>query len=162
MTKSDNHNTTQSKPAVQLYTDGACLGNPGPGGWAYILKHHASGDSIFDADGEPSTTNNRMELLAVIKGLEALTQPSAVELHSDSKYVVNGLSKWLVGWKKRGWRKADKKPLLNVDLWQKLDALILDNNHDLTCYWVAGHSGHTENEQCDQMASSQAEQIKAT
>lgn len=137
-------------PTVELFTDGACSGNPGPGGWAYILKHRASGKSREGSGGEAQTTNNRMELMAVIEGLSALKSPSLVNLHSDSQYVLNGLKAWMANWKKNGWRTADKKPVKNQDLWMRLDALI--RTHSVRFHWVRGHAGHVENERADQLA----------
>jgi len=143
---------------VNLFTDGACLGNPGPGGWAYILKHPATGDVAEVSGGEDQTTNNRMELTAVIEGLAALTSPSRVHLVGDSEYVLKGISEWMPGWKKRGWRKSNKKPVLNADLWQSLDTLL--QQHDVQVEWTRGHAGHTENERCDQLAFNEAESRK--
>ena len=143
-----------SLPLVELYTDGACLGNPGPGGWACILRHPASGNTREQTGGEPQTTNNRMELLAVIEGLASLTKPSHVKLVGDSEYVLKGISQWLPGWKRRGWRKADKSPVMNVDLWQRLDELL--GRHEVTVEWTRGHAGHIENERCDKLASDEA------
>ncbi|MEM1329086.1 MAG: ribonuclease HI [Planctomycetota bacterium] len=137
-------------PAVELYTDGACSGNPGPGGWAFILKHPASGKTREASGGEAQTTNNRMELSAAIEGLAALTAPSIVELYSDSQYVLNGLSEWISGWKKRGWKTAAKKPVKNEDLWRRLDELA--SAHDVRFHWVKGHAGHAENERADELA----------
>ena len=134
---------------VTLYTDGACSGNPGPGGWGAILEFQGTEKEL--SGGEPSTTNNRMELTAVIEGLSALKEPCIVELYSDSKYVIDGLSKgWAASWQKNGWRKADKKPALNPDLWEKLLGLI--DEHEVTIDWVKGHAGHPENERCDRLA----------
>ncbi len=144
-------------PHVDLFTDGACSGNPGPGGWGYLLRHAASGRSHEDSGGEPHTTNNRMELTAVIKGLEALTRPSRVALHSDSQYVLKGLSQWMKGWKARGWRTADKKPVKNQELWEKLD--VLQSTHQLSFHWVEGHTGHADNERVDTLAVRAREQI---
>ncbi len=135
---------------VQLFTDGACSGNPGPGGWAYILKHPASGKVRKDAGGQAQTTNNQMELTGAIMGLKALTRPSIVELYSDSEYVLKGLREWVAGWKKRGWKTAAKQPVKNRDLWEELDRL--RSAHQVTMHWVRGHDGHPENEECDQMA----------
>ncbi|MEZ6234383.1 MAG: ribonuclease HI [Phycisphaerales bacterium] len=137
-------------PHVELFTDGACSGNPGPGGWAYILRHPASGKAREDSGGQRQTTNNRMELLAAIRGLEALKSPSGVDLYSDSQYVLNGLSEWMASWKKRGWKTASKQPVKNQDLWQRLDELI--QTHTVRFHWVRGHDGHPENERCDQLA----------
>ena len=138
------------RPTVELYTDGACSGNPGPGGWAYILKHPATGKSFEANGGERATTNNRMELSAVIMGLEKLNAPSTVELFSDSQYVLNGLKEWLANWKKRGWKPAAKKPVKNEDLWRRLDEL--KQVHELRFHWVKGHDGHPENERADELA----------
>ena len=138
---------------IILYTDGACSGNPGPGGWASILRY---GDSIKElSGGEKDTTNNRMELTGVIEGLKALKEPCAVELYSDSQYIVNALNNgWLRDWKKRGWKKADGTPVLNQDLWLQLDALY--GKHQVTFHWVRGHVGIDLNERCDQLAKSEA------
>lgn len=142
--------TEPAKPHVILFTDGACSGNPGPGGWAFILRHPSSGKEIERSGGEAATTNNRMELSAVIEGLKALTRTSKVEVWSDSQYVLNGLREWLDGWKARGWKTASKKPVKNQELWQELDRL--KGMHELTFHWVEGHAGHPENERCDQLA----------
>ncbi|MBX3388799.1 MAG: ribonuclease HI [Phycisphaeraceae bacterium] len=139
-----------SRSHVELYTDGACSGNPGPGGWAFVLKHPASSKELEASGAEAETTNNRMELMAVIRGLEALKSPSLVDLYSDSQYVLNGLKEWMASWKKRGWRTADKKPVKNIDLWQELDAL--QATHQLRFHWIRGHNEHPENERCDQLA----------
>jgi ribonuclease HI len=147
-----------ARPHVQLFTDGACLGNPGPGGWAYILRHPETGKEVEEAFGEDHTTNNRMELTAVIRGLDALAQPSRVTLIGDSQYVLKGLTEWMVGWKKRNWRTSAKKPVLNVDLWKQLDELA--QKHTVDIEWVRGHTGHPENERCDQLATAQAQMIK--
>ncbi len=138
------------KPHVELYTDGACSGNPGPGGWAYILKHPASGKSREGSGGQPNTTNNRMELTAVIEGLSALNKPTTVQLYSDSRYVLDGLEKWIVGWKKNGWKTKSREPVKNVELWQLLDTF--RTKHDISFHWVQGHAGHPENERCDVLA----------
>jgi ribonuclease HI len=140
-------------PVVELFTDGACSGNPGPGGWAYLLKHPASGRSRERAGGDRDTTNNRMELTAVIEGLKALQRRSRVELYSDSKYVLDGLNNWIHAWKKKGWRTASKQPVKNVDLWRELDAL--RNKHVVAFHWVQGHAGHEENERVDTLAVEQ-------
>jgi len=133
-----------------LFTDGACSGNPGPGGWAYILRHPASGKEREAAGGEAQTTNNRMELRAVIEGLTALKVPSKVELYSDSQYVLKGLKEWLAGWKAKGWKTASKQPVKNKELWEALDEL--KQRHTLSFHWIEGHAGHPENERCDQLA----------
>ena len=142
---------------VTLYTDGACSGNPGPGGWGAILEFQGIEKEL--SGGEAETTNNRMELTAVIEGLSALKEPCIVELYSDSKYVIDGLSKgWAVSWRKNGWKKADKKPALNPDLWEKL--LNLVEKHQLRYHWVKGHSENPKNNRCDEMAVGQWKQIK--
>jgi len=145
-------------PKVRLYTDGACSGNPGPGGWAFILRHPVSGKEIERSGGEKSTTNNRMELMAVIRGLGELTRRSSVEIISDSQYVLKGLDEWLDGWKAKGWKTAAKKPVKNQDLWQRLDEL--RSEHDLSFTWIRGHAGHAENERCDQLAVEAIEQFR--
>ncbi|HYD44287.1 MAG TPA: ribonuclease HI [Phenylobacterium sp.] len=135
-------------PEVVIYTDGACSGNPGPGGWGAIL---ISGQHERDLwGGEPATTNNRMELMAAIQALEALKRPCRVELHTDSKYVQQGINEWLPGWKARGWKTAAKAPVKNEDLWRRLDTARL--RHDVTWKWVKGHSGHTLNDRADALA----------
>ncbi|UYV14115.1 MAG: ribonuclease HI [Phycisphaera sp.] len=139
-----------SLPLVELYTDGACSGNPGPGGWAYILKHPGSGSEKEANGGEKPTTNNRMELMAVIRGLEALGRPTRVELYSDSQYVLKGLKEWMAAWKKRGWKTASKQPVKNQDLWMRLDELM--GEHTLSFHWVRGHNDHPENERADRLA----------
>lgn len=138
---------------VELYTDGACSGNPGPGGWAYILKHPSSGKEVEGSGGEAQTTNNRMELTAVIEGLRAIKKPSRVEVYSDSQYVLKGLEEWMESWKARGWRTADKKPVKNIELWKVLDEL--RRAHEVSYHWIRGHNEHPENERCDAMAVEQ-------
>ena len=141
---------TDAMPTVHLFTDGACSGNPGPGGWGLILRHPATGKEIERAGAEANTTNNRMELMAVIEGLRLLTKPSVVELYSDSQYVLKGLKEWLASWKRRGWKTADKKPVKNVELWKTLDELA--QKHDVRMHWIRGHQGHPENERADSLA----------
>jgi len=142
---------------VNLYTDGACSGNPGPGGWGLILEYRGVEKEL--SGGEPRTTNNRMELTAVIRGLELLKEPCAVELYSDSKYVTDALAKgWAEGWKKRGWIKADKKPALNPDLWERL--LELTHLHKVTCHWIKGHAENEKNNRCDKLAVEQAKKMQ--
>jgi ribonuclease HI len=154
--------TSRSEPpAVHLFTDGACSGNPGPGGWAFILRHPASGKEIEQSGGEPQTTNNRMELMAVIRGLEALRRPSVVDLYTDSEYVRQGLSQWMAKWKANGWRRRDKNgwaEVKNLDLWQRLDELV--QRHRVKYHRVAGHSGHPENDRCDELAVAAIEQVR--
>ena len=142
---------------VTLYTDGACSGNPGPGGWGAILEYQGIEKEF--SGGESCTTNNRMELTAVIAGLSALKEPCIVELYSDSKYVIDGLSKgWAAGWQKNGWRKADKKPALNPDLWEKLLDLVA--MHQVRYHWVKGHAENPKNNRCDELAVAQWKRIK--
>ncbi|MEM8835652.1 MAG: ribonuclease HI [Planctomycetota bacterium] len=142
---------------VELYTDGACSGNPGPGGWAYILKHPQSGTEREAAGAELDTTNNRMELIAVIEGLRGIKRASSVDIYSDSRYVLDGLESWLENWKRRGWKTASKQPVKNRDLWEALDEL--RSTHDLRFHWIKGHSEHPENERCDAMAVEAREQL---
>jgi ribonuclease HI len=134
---------------VEMFTDGACRGNPGPGGWGVLLRYGSTEKSLYG--GAAETTNNRMELTAVIKGLEALKKPCKVHITTDSKYVLSGMTEWLPNWKKRNWKTASKKPVQNVDLWQQLDSLV--QKHDIQWSWVKGHSGHAENEIADQLAN---------
>ena len=142
---------------VTLYTDGACSGNPGPGGWGAILEFNGVEKEL--SGGESSTTNNRMELTAVIRGLQALKERCIVELYSDSKYVIDALEKgWAVSWRSRGWKKADKKPALNPDLWEQL--LELAEQHELHYHWVKGHADNPKNNRCDEMAVTQWKAIK--
>ena len=142
---------------VTLYTDGACSGNPGPGGWGCILEYNGVQKEL--SGGEAETTNNRMELTAVIRGLEALKESCIVELYSDSKYVIDALQKgWAVSWQQKGWRKADKKPALNPDLWQRL--LELTRSHTLHYHWVKGHADNPMNNRCDEMAVSEWKKFK--
>ena len=142
---------------ITLYTDGACSGNPGPGGWGAILEWEGHEKEL--SGGEISTTNNRMELTGVIRGLEALKEPCVVELYSDSKYVIDALEKgWALGWQKRGWVKSDKKPALNPDLWQRL--LELCQIHQVRCHWVKGHAENPKNNRCDELAVAQWKRLK--
>jgi len=137
-----------SEQRVTIYTDGACSGNPGPGGWGAILTIGGHEKELMG--GEAHTTNNRMELTAAIAALEALTRPCAVDLHTDSEYLKNGITGWIRKWKLNGWRTADKKPVKNVDLWQRLDAAL--HQHDVRWHWVKGHAGHAMNERADALA----------
>jgi ribonuclease HI len=140
-------------PHVELFTDGACSGNPGPGGWAFILRHGASGKEMEQSGGERLTTNNQMELTAVIKGLEALKRPCRVDLYTDSVYVGKGLSEWMRNWKRNGWRRREGKtlkPIKNEELWRRLDELLAP--HQVKFTHIAGHIGHVENERCDVLA----------
>ncbi|MES2895255.1 MAG: ribonuclease HI [Pseudomonadota bacterium] len=135
-------------PEVVIYTDGACSGNPGPGGWGAVMISGAHVREI--CGGEPASTNNRMELMAAIQSLEALKKPCKVELHTDSTYVMKGISEWIHAWKKRGWKTADKKPVKNDDLWKRLDSA--RQRHDVAWRWVKGHNGHELNERADALA----------
>ncbi len=134
---------------VQIYCDGACRGNPGPGGWGVLLRYQDHEKTYYGS--EPHTTNNRMELMGAIKGLEALKKPCVVELFTDSQYVRQGMMTWIVNWKKKGWKNSQKQDVKNMDLWQRLD--ILAAGHKITWYWVKGHSGHPENELVDKLAN---------
>ena len=147
----DRSGPGQSGPdpsVVEIFTDGACSGNPGPGGWAAILRHRRVEKELSGA--EPLTTNNRMEMMAAIAGLEALKRPCRVRLYSDSQYLRDGITRWIHAWKARGWRTADKKPVKNVDLWQRLEAAAA--RHEVAWEWVRGHAGHPENERADALA----------
>jgi ribonuclease HI len=139
--------------AVHLFTDGACKGNPGPGGWGVLLRFNGHEKEL--SGGEAHTTNNRMELMAAIEGLKALTRPCHVVLSTDSSYVKDGITKWIHGWQRNGWRTADKKPVKNADLWQAL--LDASHRHQVDWQWVKGHAGHPENERADRLASAAAE-----
>ncbi len=137
-----------SSQQVELYTDGACSGNPGPGGWGALLRYKGTEKELSGA--EPETTNNRMELMAAIEGLKAINRPCPVTLYTDSKYVLQGVTEWMSAWKTRGWKTADKKPVKNQDLWMALDEQV--NRHQVTWQWVKGHNGHIENERVDELA----------
>lgn len=134
---------------VRIHTDGACKGNPGPGGWGALLQLDEREKELYG--GEPETTNNRMELTAVIRALEALKRPCDIDLYTDSQYVQKGISEWINAWKRRGWKTADRKPVKNVDLWMELDRLV--GAHRIRWHWVRGHSGHAENERADALAN---------
>jgi len=137
------------EPVVEIYSDGACRGNPGPGGWGVVLRYNLHEKELWG--GEAATTNNRMELMAAIQALEALKRRSKVKLYTDSLYVKKGISAWIHDWKRRGWRTADKKPVKNEDLWRRLEALAAE--HDIEWHWVRGHAGHPENERADALAN---------
>jgi ribonuclease HI len=139
--------------AVDAFTDGACLGNPGPGGWGVLLRFRGTDEEL--SGGEAATTNNRMELMAAICALEALDRPSRVRVHTDSTYVKNGITEWIGRWKKNGWRTAARKPVANVDLWQRLEAAL--GEHEVSWHWIRGHTGHPENERADALAGAAAE-----
>ena len=146
-----------AKPIVSIFTDGACSGNPGAGGWGAIVTWANHEKEL--RGGELHTTNNRMELIAAISALEALKQPCTVDLHTDSQYLRNGITAWIHTWKRNGWRTADRKPVKNVDLWQRLDAAIA--RHDVRWHWVRGHAGHALNERADQLARDAIAEIRA-
>ncbi|MCW8917687.1 MAG: ribonuclease HI [Gammaproteobacteria bacterium] len=137
------------KQVVEIYTDGACRGNPGPGGWGAVLRYNSHEKRLHG--GEAQTTNNRMELMAAIAAMESLTRPCTVKLTTDSKYVMQGITEWMANWKRRGWKTAANKPVKNVDLWQRLDQALAP--HQVRWHWVKGHSGHPENEMADQLAN---------
>jgi ribonuclease HI len=140
--------TPSERPVIDIFTDGACSGNPGPGGWGALLRYGTVEKEL--SGGEPLTTNNRMEMMAAIVALEALKRPSKVKVHTDSQYLRNGITEWLANWKRRGWKTADKKPVKNADLWQRLEAA--EKPHQVEWLWVRGHDGHVENERVDQLA----------
>ena len=142
---------------IEIYTDGACSGNPGPGGWGAILRSGETERELFG--GEPQTTNNRMEMTAVIEALRALKKPVAAKVHTDSQYVQKGISEWIHGWKRRGWKTAGKDPVKNEDLWRELDSLAAQ--HEIEWIWVRGHAGHPENERADALARRGVEQARA-
>ncbi len=137
-----------SRDRVEIFTDGACSGNPGPGGWGAVLRFGGQEKEL--SGGEPETTNNRMELMAAIAALEALKRPMKVQLTTDSTYVKDGITKWIHGWKKNGWKTANKKPVKNADLWRRLESALAP--HDVSWEWVRGHAGHPENERADELA----------
>lgn len=141
---------------VEMYTDGACRGNPGPGGWGVIMRYKGQEKTL--SGGEALTTNNRMELMAAIAGLEALTRPCEVVITTDSQYVRQGITEWLANWKRRGWKTADRRPVKNVDLWQRLDAAAAP--HRIDWQWVRGHSGHVENERADALANQAIDELQ--
>jgi ribonuclease HI len=147
--------TKTTEKIVDVYTDGACKGNPGVGGWGVLMRFDGREKELFG--GEPSTTNNRMELTAVIRALEALNRSCKLRIHTDSQYVQKGISEWIHNWKKRGWRTSDKKPVKNEDLWRRLDELVA--SHDIEWLWVRGHAGHAENERADLLANRGVESV---
>lgn len=148
--------TGASAKRVEIFTDGACSGNPGPGGWGAVLR--CDGVEKELSGGEKSTTNNRMEMMAAIQALEALKRPTAVDLHTDSTYLRDGITKWIHGWKRNGWKTAAKKPVKNVDLWQRLETAL--ERHDVSWHWVKGHAGHPENERADALARAGVESVR--
>jgi ribonuclease HI len=144
-------------PQGEMFTDGACRGNPGPGGWAALLRSNATEREV--SGGEPLTTNNRMELMAAIRGLEALKKPCRVQLHTDSQYVRDGITRWIHNWQRNGWRTSDKKPVKNAELWQELIAAAAPHRNEWR--WVKGHSGHPENDRVDALACAEADKQRA-
>jgi ribonuclease HI len=140
---------------TEVFTDGACRGNPGPGGWGVLLRFNGHEKTLYGAEAE--TTNNRMELMAAIKGLESLKRPCKVRLTTDSQYVMKGIQEWMDNWKRRGWKTAARKPVKNIDLWQRLDKITRE--HDIEWNWVRGHSGHPENEQADALANKAIDEL---
>lgn len=140
---------------VEIFTDGACKGNPGPGGWGAVMRYRGNERQLYG--GEPETTNNRMELMAVIRALEALRRPVKARVTTDSRYVQNGITEWIANWKRNGWRTAARKPVKNSDLWRQLDALV--QRHEVEWSWVKGHSGHAGNELADQLANRGVEEL---
>ena len=145
-----------SSKIIEIFTDGACSGNPGPGGWGAILRYGTTEKELNG--GEPQTTNNRMEMMAAIMAIEAVKRPCEIHLHTDSEYLRQGITTWIHSWKARGWKTADKKPVKNVDLWQRLEQAI--ETHDVHWHWVKGHSGHVENERADELARLAIRQMK--
>jgi ribonuclease HI len=141
---------------VEIYSDGACRGNPGPGGWGVVLRYKKNEKTLYGA--EPLTTNNRMELMAAIQGLESLKRPCKVRVTTDSQYVKNGITEWLPNWKRRGWKTVDRKPVKNADLWQRLDEAAA--RHEVEWHWVRGHAGHVENEMADQLANRAIDELQ--
>ncbi len=141
---------------VEIYTDGACKGNPGPGGWGALLRYRGRERELWG--GEPNTTNNRMELMAAIQALEALKRPCRVTLTTDSRYLQQGVTEWLANWKRRGWKTAGRQPVKNVDLWKRLDEAM--SRHDIEWHWVRGHTGHPENERADRLANRAIEALR--
>ncbi len=149
--------TRRVSEVVEIYTDGACSGNPGPGGWGVLLRWKGKERELWGGDAE--TTNNRMELMAAIKAFQALNRPAKVCIHTDSTYVKDGITSWIHGWKKNGWRTAAKKPVKNADLWQALDAVMA--GHEVEWRWVKGHSGHVDNDRVDELARRGTEEARA-
>jgi ribonuclease HI len=148
MNRQSTTEATAAEKSVDIFTDGACSGNPGPGGWGAVLRYGGHEKEIYG--GERRTTNNRMELMAAIMALESLKRPVKARIHTDSQYLRNGITEWIRKWKRNGWRTADKKPVKNVDLWQRLDAALAQ--HEVSWHWVRGHAGHPENERADALA----------
>lgn len=143
---------------VEIFTDGACRGNPGPGGWGALLRYGDHERELFG--GEPATTNNRMEMMAALKALESLSEPCVVELTTDSEYLRKGMTEWLAGWKARNWKTASRQPVKNADIWKALEKAVV--RHEIRWHWVKGHSGHTENERADQLANRGIDELMGT
>jgi ribonuclease HI len=148
----------QDMNTITIYTDGACKGNPGPGGWGALLSSNGTEKELFG--GERNTTNNRMEMMAVIQALEALKRPCTVHLYLDSKYVLQGITEWIHGWKARGWKTASREPVKNVELWQRLDAIVSTGGHQIDWRWVKGHAGDPGNERADALANKGVESLR--
>jgi ribonuclease HI len=148
----------QDMNTITIYTDGACKGNPGPGGWGALLSSNGTEKELFG--GERNTTNNRMEMMAVIQALEALKRPCTVHLYLDSKYVLQGITEWIHGWKARGWKTASREPVKNVELWQRLDAIVSTGGHQIDWRWVKGHAGNPGNERADALANKGVESLR--
>ena len=146
-----------NEQAVEIFSDGACRGNPGPGGWGVILRYNGHEKELYG--GEAETTNNRMELMAAIRGLESLKKPSKVILTTDSQYVMKGATEWMAGWKRKGWKTAGKKPVKNIELWQRLEKAL--QPHEVKWQWVRGHTGHPENERADVLANQGVDEVMA-
>ncbi len=147
---------TEKKKRIEIYTDGACSGNPGPGGWGAILRFQGSEKEL--SGGQPSTTNNQMELQAAIEALKALKESCVVDLYTDSQYLRQGITQWIHNWKRNGWKTTDKKPVKNQELWVSLDELV--KIHSITWHWLKGHAGHPENERCDELARNEIDRLR--
>ena len=153
---SDTQSSSSTRKFIEIYTDGACSGNPGPGGWGTILRFQGKEREL--SGGNPETTNNQMELQAAIEGLKALKEPCDVELYTDSQYLRQGITQWIHNWKRNGWRTADKKPVKNQRLWEELDGLA--QTHTVKWHWLKGHAGHPENERCDELARNEIDRLR--
>jgi ribonuclease HI len=151
------HPASQTGRVVEIFTDGACIRNPGPGGWGAVLRYGRHEKEIYG--GEPATTNNRMEIMAAIQGLENLTRPSNVRVYTDSMYLRKGITEWVAAWKRNGWQTREKKPVKNADLWMRLDSAT--RKHEVQWFWVKGHAGHVENERADELACRGADEVAA-
>jgi ribonuclease HI len=154
---SNSQTSEQDRKTIEIFTDGACSGNPGPGGWGAVLRFQGKEREI--SGGHPETTNNQMELQAAIEALKALKEPCSIELYTDSQYLRQGITQWIHNWKRNGWKTADKKPVKNQALWEELDALV--KIHAINWHWLKGHAGHPENERCDELARNEIERLRA-